>query len=414
MYTGGVATMSEWLWLLLPIAATSGWLAASTRYGKDRSDKPDIDIPPEYLRGVGFLLDQQHDKATEIFIKLFEADPNTVETHLVLGNLFRQKGEVEKAIRIHQNIIARPRLSNYHRTTALLELGRDYFSAGLLDRAEKFFNHVLSMKVEQVKVEAYSYLVSLYETEKSWERAIDAAGKLRKRNIGGYSDRISHYYCELAEQAIRQRNYAHARKLLSKVKARSNAAMRAGVLSGDIDLACGQTTAAEQHYTEAFRERPEYARFLLPKINKTMLRLSAPELADYLKDLKPEIISISYLLAYCQSLLDAGRIDEVRQLFSELAEKDRVPLSVVRLYLEYKAQDSVADKRLISDIIQLLAANEYADQLYQCSNCGFEMHQLYWQCPSCHRWGTAQSQDVIDTRPDSGKDSAEGRQMFAA
>ncbi len=396
--------MSEWLWFLLPVAAASGWLAATAKGAGDKTVKTGRDIPPEYLRGLGFLIDQRHDKATDIFIKLFEVDSNTVETHLVLGNLFRQKGEVEKAIRIHQNIIARPRLSDYHRSQALLELGRDYFSAGLLDRAEKFFNHVLSMKVEQVRLEAYFHLVSIYEMEKSWEQAIESAEKLRRRSVSGYNHRVSHYYCELAEQAMQREDYAGARKLLAKAKSSAGASLRVAVLAGDLDLEYGEVAAAERHYVTAFEKHPEYAKFLLPKMRKALTRLGASEFPNYLKKIEPKVASTSYLMAYCEALIDAGRTREVDALFSELIAQRRVPLPVVRLYLEYQARTSVSDKTLITSVIQGLLANERTHHSYQCSNCGFEAHRLYWQCPSCRRWGTAQPRDVVGAAPDDEAD----------
>ena len=388
--------MSVWPWLLLPLAAVAGWLVASNRFKQDnQEEQARPDIPLEYLQGLGFLIDQEHDKATEIFIRLFEADSNTVDTHFVLGNLFRQKGEIEKAIRIHQNIIARPKLDNYYRTAALFELGRDYFSLGFLDRAEKFFNHALSMKVERVKVEAYSYLVSLYEVEENWEEAIKIAQKLRKRNISGYSDRISHYYCELAEQAMQKKDYTTVRKLLAQVKIGTTALMRAAMLKGDVAFERGEISTAEKWYTQTFVENPEYAKLLLPKIRKVLSDMNASKFSDYLKKLKPKVTSTSYLLAYSQSLLDSGRVDEVIDLFSELIEQRCMPLLLVRLYLEYKASSGTSNEPLIGDLIKSLAANELAEFSYQCSNCGLKTHQLYWRCPSCSYWGTSQPRDVV-------------------
>lgn len=390
------APMSEWLWLLLPVAAASGWLAATAKSRKEQAVGPKREIPPEYLTGLGFLLNQQPDKATEIFIKLFEVDSDTVETHLVLGNLFRQKGEVERAIHIHQNVIERPRLSDYHRAQAMLELGRDYFSAGLLDRAEHFFNHVILMQVEQVRLEAYSHLVSLYEIEKSWEQAIEYAEKLKRHGVDGYSDRVSHYYCELAEQALRQKNYALAERLLPKPKsgAASLAALRVAVLKGDIDLERGEIEAAEKQYVKAFKKYPEYSKLLLPRISAAFKRMNVPGFFDYLKGFKPEVVNTSYLLALFQALIEDGRVTEAENLFFDLTEQRRVPLPVLRLYLEHREKKGVADKALFIGIVRSLAANEEDAHSYQCTSCGFEAHQLHWQCPSCHRWGTAQPQDA--------------------
>ena len=387
--------MKELLWFLLPVAAASGWFACKANERKEDLAKIRVGILPKYLTGLDFLLENKHDKATEIFIELVEVDSETVETHFVLGNLFRQKGEFGKAIRIHENIIRRSNLSNYYHVKSLFELGRDYFHAGIYDQAEKFFTHELLKGVDKIKLDAYNYLVSLYEIEKNWQKAIFYAEKLRKRNMDDYSNRISYYYCELAEQALQKSDYNSAKKLLKKADLNSDASMRIKALKGDIYSACGEVSVASELYIKAFSEHPKYAKFLLPKISKTLQKLNASEFSDSLKNLDPKMSSTYYLTNLFESLISAGRVDEVEKLFSDLASQCRAPLPVVKLYLEYKKNNDEINSDLISNVVRNITINESTDYLYQCVKCGFETHRLYWKCPSCDNWGVASPKDVF-------------------
>ena len=386
--------MSECPWLLLAAVAASVWLLVKALGGRGGMRELGSGIPPEYLKGLDFLIDRQHDKATEVFIKLIEAESDTVETHVVLGNLFRQRGEIEKAIRIHQNMNRFPGLGKYYVARSLLELGRDYFSAGLLDRAEEFFKQALSVNIDSIKWETYPHLLSLYEIEKNWWEAIKVAEELKKRG-DDFHDRVAHYYCELAEQSLIRREYDEAWKLLAKAGSTGRMSLRVMVIRGDIDLERGRTASAERRYVKAFEAYPQYAKFLLPKIRKTVSHLDASEFSDYLGKLRPRVGSATYLLDFCKSLLDAGRVNELEAFFSDLVKRHCIPLPVIRLYLEHRTKSGVSDKRLITDIIKSLLVNEHPGYSYRCMKCGFEAHQFYWQCPGCHGWNRAYPQDVL-------------------
>ena len=385
--------MNECLWLL-PVVAVGVWLFVRVQGERKGAHKSGSGIPPEYLKGLDFLIDRRHDKATEIFIELVEAESDTVETHVVLGNLFRQKGEIERAIRIHQNIARFPRPGRYYTARSLLELGRDYFSAGLLDRAEGFFKQALSVDIDSIKLETYPHLLSLYEIEKNWQQAIEVAEKLKKSGED-CQGRISHYYCELAEQALVRGEYEEAGKLLVQAGSADKTSLRVMMIWGDLDFERGRVASAERQYLKAFEAYPQYARLLLPKIRKTVGHLSASEFSDYLEKLRPKVSSATYLLDFCESLLDAGRINELEAFFSDLIEQRRIPLSVIRLYLERKIKSGVSDKRLIASIIESLHVNEHPGYAYRCTKCGFEAHRFYWYCPGCHSWNRAYPQDVF-------------------
>ena len=182
----------EWLFLLLPIAALSGWLTARRHY-KKRFSTLQSRFDPDYFKGLNYLLNEQPDKAIDVFIGLLEVNSDTVETHLALANLFRRRGETERAIRIHQNLIARPTLSPSQRDQALIELGLDYMSAGVLDLAEQLFLELLNKP--SPPNETYRHLLGLYQQQKHWQKAIDMAKKLRSEHPEKIGAEIAQLYC---------------------------------------------------------------------------------------------------------------------------------------------------------------------------------------------------------------------------
>ena len=193
--------MLELLWLLLPLAAASGWLAA--RRGV-RGTKAQLmpELSSDYFQGLNYLLNEQPDKAIEVFVRMLEVNSDTVETHLALGNLFRRRGEVDRAIHIHQNLIARPTLKPEQRTQALMELGQDYMRAGLLDRAESLFEELV--QVDAHTAAALQQLLVIYQQEKDWDRAIQTARRLGVVSGRNMAPVIAQYYCELAARIVGQ------------------------------------------------------------------------------------------------------------------------------------------------------------------------------------------------------------------
>ena len=201
--------MLELIIILLPIAAASGWLVARRGYEK-REQKPLQDCSPAYFKCLNYLLNEQPDKAIDVFIKLLEVDSDTVETHMALGNLFRRRGEVERAIRIHQNLIARPSLSRQQRAQALLELGQDYMRAGLFDRAENLFVELAETKL--YNKQALTNLLEIYQQEKDWAKAV-AIGRRLSRQNRELRPQLAHFECELAAQALQQMGFTRVLSL---------------------------------------------------------------------------------------------------------------------------------------------------------------------------------------------------------
>ena len=245
---------SDLVWLLLPLAAASGWLVA--RFEQKRSAPHSFDLPSAYFKGLNFLLNEQPDKAIEVFIRVLEVNSETVETHLALGNLFRRRGEVERAIRIHQNLIARPTLDKEQRSLALLELGQDYLKAGLFDRAENLFLELAEIRVHSEQ--ALKLLLHIYQQEKEWEKAVSVARKLVRASGKNMDDTIAHFYCELADQEYMRKNYSTARDHLKKALAADDKCVRASMLLGDIDALEGNHGAAIAHWQQIEQQDIHY------------------------------------------------------------------------------------------------------------------------------------------------------------
>ena len=190
------------------------------------------DIHPEYFKGLNFVLNEQPDKAIEVFIRMTEVDSETVETHLALGNLFRRRGEVDRAIRVHQNLIARPTLNQDQRAHALLELGMDYMRSGLLDRAEKLFLELVNLGL--YLNEAYSHLLEIYQQEKDWENAISVAKKNEIISGENFSPIIAQFYCEIAENDLNIGKINNAKEKIDDAISFNSKCVRASILEARI------------------------------------------------------------------------------------------------------------------------------------------------------------------------------------
>ena len=194
-----------WLLLLLPLAAAGGWFMAMHEH--TRAPRPDK-LPDAYFKGLSFLLNEEPDKALKVFLDVVEVDQETLEMHLALGNLFRRRGEIERATRIHQNLVARTDLDDNLRFLALFELAQDYFKAGLFDRAENLFMEL--REAPEYAQQAGRFLLQIYDQEKEWQKAINTALMLQSKSDTDYSRTLAHFHCELAEIALAEGQFLAA------------------------------------------------------------------------------------------------------------------------------------------------------------------------------------------------------------
>ena len=222
-------------WLLgIPVFFALGWIAARVDIKQLVSESRSL--PRGYFKGLNFLLNDQPDKAIDAFIEIVKLDPETADMHFALGNLFRRRGASERAIRVHQNLLARPDLPLEQQQHAGYELGMDYLKAGLLDRAEETFN---SLVETLYGVQARRALLEIYQREKEWRRAIEAARGLQESGAGARQKEIAQFYCELAPDALVHMQPDDADRLLENALHADRKSVRATILSGDARLARG-------------------------------------------------------------------------------------------------------------------------------------------------------------------------------
>ena len=212
---------------LLVFAAAVGWFFARLPDFR-RDERSESSIGADYLRGLNLVLNRQTDEALELFVQMARVDDETLETHFALGHLFRRRGEVDRAIRVHQNLLARPNLSETQRHQALFSLASDYLGAGLFDRAEKLFTELRSSPT--MAESALRNLVDIYERQHDWNKAIEARRKLDSRT-GEKSVEVAHYHCELAESARRDGDMTSARRHLRNARRTASGTLRGALKS---------------------------------------------------------------------------------------------------------------------------------------------------------------------------------------
>ncbi len=376
--------MPEVYWMLLLLSGAAGFYLAHNYHNSKSKPK----IPGEYLKGLNYLLNEQPDKALEVFIDLVDVDTETVETHLVLGNMFRRRGEVDRAIRIHQNLIARPDLESIYKSTALLELAKDYLKAGLLDRAEALFEDVISIGLQTD--EAYPLLLGLYEQEKEWEKAIETTKKLEKVRGKNMDIITAHYYCELSEIEFEKKDegIAKAKKMSKRALSYDKNCARANVLLGNYAMYEQNYKSAIKCYTAVSKQNPEFLPTVFMNLREAFMHLN-----DYdsfksfllnIKDTELSGISLSSLLSEV-----SGDDAEKSMVLDWLIEKSNLTLLEVNAFLKSKHDNNESLNEIdLAKIQESVEKFMQGHNTHQCKQCGFHGKSLYWQCPGCHYWGT--------------------------
>ncbi len=369
------------LFLLL---AAAGW--AMGRFGeRDEEDAP----PPlniDYLKGLNFLLNEQTDQALEHFLHMVRVDDKTIETHFALGSLFRRRGEVDRAIRIHQNIIARPDLGAEQRDQALYSLAKDYLAAGLLDRAEDLFSKLA--QGSRYQVQALEKLCGIYEQEREWEKAIDAGQRLEVLGGRSLALQIAHYYCELAETAASAKDYAAAREYVKKAQAGRPRTMRGALTRAHIARDTDDNKTALKLYHRIIDENTYLIAETLPEIVSIYERENATaELERALKTLLAKYPERSSLVAYTAIVNDLGGIPVIDDCVEQYMLDEPTLGEFVDMQKLTMGEEATHDTAL-AKVRGALSKLASTTPRYQCQECGFSSQRLLWQCPSCRNWET--------------------------
>jgi lipopolysaccharide biosynthesis regulator YciM len=381
--------MLELLFLLLPFSAASGWYAAHYKLSNSISRKHSCNR--EYLRGLNYLLNEQSDKAVDTFIKILEVDTETVETHLALGVLFRRRGEIDRAIRLHQNLIARPNLAPAQKLQALLALGRDYYCAGLLDRAERLFFEVIHHDDREYARIAVRYLLEIYQQEKRWEVAIKQAKKISKWDSKIVKN-IAHYYCELAQNLLNtQGNQKEVIKFLKLALKYDRQCVRANLIKGKLAIMAEKWEAAIAIYQGIKKQDPDYITETLGPLNQCYLQHPSGSmgLLGYLHETLTEHAQTPISLAIVKLIQEKDNDKALQFLTRQLQAKPSLPglYQLVDLHLAQE-NSSLTDKNYLMGLKGLIKKLMENKPLYRCLSCGFNSKILDWLCPACRNWST--------------------------
>ncbi len=375
--------MGELLWLLLPAAAASGWWAARRAAARAAPALP----PGEYYRGLGFLLNEQPDKAIEVFLRVLEVDSDTVEIHLALGNLFRLRGEVDRAIRLHENLIRRPNLDPALRAQALHELALDHMKAGLYDRAEALFRELETIPEHAPR--ALRQLCELYQQEKEWERATECARRLQALTGEPQGPLVAHLLCERAEAARRAGRGEEAWRLLRQALREDPRCARASLLQGTLAAEQSDCATALRAFREVERQDPAYLPEVVAPLAACLRRAGEREaLRAFLEELLGRRRGgVSALLALTALVAETeGREAALEVLRRHLREQPSLRGLVRLVELEVgRAEPPVRESLELAG--QTLERLLRAKPVYRCVHCGFTGRVLHWRCPGCKRWG---------------------------
>ena len=373
------------LFLLLPVAAVGGWFAGQ-RASIRNTTKLSPALRQDYFKGLNYLINEQPDKAVDVFIKLLEVDTDTVETHLALGSLFRRRGEVDRAIRVHQNLIARPQLDRSHRFHALLELGQDYLRAGVLDRAERLFLELVEMG--EGSQESLRFLLHIYQQEKDWQKAIETAKKLLARGESVH-DIIAQYHCELAEQMIDKGRTSQALHCLKRAQAIDHHCVRASLIQARLETEGEHYKEAIRCYKRVVEQDPDYISEVVLLLTECYRRVNEEnKLVAYLEDCLIRYPRISLVLAISDYLQHQhGEKIAIEFIAQQIKRQPslRGLTHLIGLYLLNSTGDTREKLLILQNFMKKLLVDK---PVYRCSQCGFSGKMLYWLCPSCHHWNT--------------------------
>lgn len=370
---------------LLPVAAASGWYLGRRESAARQLESRVSGMSPDYFRGLNYLLNDRPDKAIEVFIKVLEVESETVETHLALGNLFRRRGEVDRAIRIHQNLVARPSLEFEQRALALLELGLDYMRSGLFDRAESLFKELLDSGAHQRQ--AVDHLIDIYQQEQDWDKALEYTARLEALSRTDLGPMRAHFLCEQARTLIDAGDVEKASELLREAMQADPACVRASLMQARLAMVAGAFEAAIRHLERIEEQDREFLPEAMAPLVECYRELDRlPELVAYLERLSADHVGITPVLVLAELLAQGGRPAEAKQrIVAEL--KVRPTVRGIDRLMDYSLVDATGDARENLLLLKELTASLIEEKSsYRCGICGFKGRLLHWQCPSCKSW----------------------------
>ena len=380
---------TAWLFLI-PILFGLGWAAArwDLRLESRMDERERLRQQRSTFKGLSLLLNEQPDQAIETLVKIAQLDPETVELHFSLGNLFRRRGETERAIRVHQHLANRDDLKPRDRDHAAYELGRDFLRAGLLDRAEASLNRVGEGKYAAPAKES---LLEMYQVERDWQKAIIAAQELESLQNKSHQTEIAQFHCELAQEALRRQDLTGAEQSITRALQAVPNHARALILQGDYLMAMDRPAQAIETWGVIAKLHPAYMhlladRWMLAHNNLNKAEEGLDRLVDLLKtQASGELLDIvhKHLTQLRGSHVAETMLVEVMQSSPSLSALSKLAETRLALAQSNGSDDKVTE---IKAILGLLKQRTTSLARYTCGNCGFRARRFYWQCPGCNHW----------------------------
>ncbi|RZL90250.1 MAG: lipopolysaccharide assembly protein LapB [Variovorax sp.] len=378
----------SWLLLGLPLAFVLGWLAS--RFDLRQLRIENRQAPKAYFRGLNFLLNEQQDQAIDAFIEAVQNDPDTQELHFALGNLFRRRGEYQRAVRVHEHLLGRGDLSRLDRDRAQHALAQDFLRAGLLDRAEAALQKLEGTRYQN---EARLALLAIYERSREWAQAAAVAQKLDEAEQASFSTRRAHHLCEQAAEHVAAGDLSGAALLLQQAVALAPQAPRPAIDTANLQLRNGDSAAAFETLAAlsecAPRALPLYAAALQQaaaasqRSGEALALLQRRYIESPSIDVLEAIIALGGIPALPdETLSGAGEAPEPRDGY--IAHLAHQPSLVAAS--RWLASERLQHEQFHPQVQRALDQATRPLMRYRCAACGFEAHQYFWHCPGCQAW----------------------------
>lgn len=372
--------------LVVLIAALGiGWWLGQRESKQQRNSH--FGLQADYYRGLNYLLNQQTDEALELFIHALEVNPQTVDTHLALGSLFRRRGEVDKAIQIHQNLLSGKGLDQEQVMLAELELAHDFIKAGLLDRAEELLLDV-AQQPNQQKAKATELLVDVYQREQDWHKALKVGGAANVSASVDLAQRLSHFCCELAEQALQNSEEKECLSYLKRAKRHNVDNPRVSLLRAQLSMKQNHFFDAKKHLQTMAQQDLQLVPEIIEPLHLCYLKLDdAKGWQDWLNLAMSQHPSTSLLLAQAQEI--SQKDDSAAAAYVTEKLRQRPSLKGFNYLIDLHMQWASANAKDSLQVLKgLTVALQTSKPQYRCGQCGFAGNSMHWQCPSCHQWGS--------------------------
>ena len=341
-------------------------------------------VNQDYFKGLNFVLNEQPDKAIEVFIKALEVDSETVELHLALGGLFRRKGQVDRATRIHQNLIARPNLTEPQRLQAIHELAQDYSKAGLLDRAENLY---LELKESaDYRAQSIEGLSDIYQKEKEWTKAIEVNRQHKKSERQKVTRRVAHFWCELAEAALEQQDLDKMSRCIKSAISEDKSVVRARILQGQLYYQQGKYASALKQWKELVSSSSQQFESVLPNLIDCFDKVGDVSGKEELVRNLPQTPKIQAVFdSWISQLHEMFGKQKTIRLVLEKASQEGLHAPVAKYLVDSRFSEElwVEHKALLNDLLVKAKSDVFE---YTCAGCGFNTKAMHWHCVSCGEW----------------------------